>query len=224
MRRRPSPAIVISVIALFVALGGSSYAAITVNGSQLKNGSVAGKKLKRNTLTGKQIRESKLGAVPNAKALGGLPAAGYLTTTGKAADADKLDGLDSTAFLGAGAKAADADKLDGKDGSAYSLANQTFRAGVANGVGSDAGCASGTLAIVVRDGQGNPIDHRFTFIVPSATPDFGQVRSTGSLRENSTNVTSVDHTTGSGTYCIHFTTPPTQALIESSVAAPHDDF
>jgi hypothetical protein len=93
---------------------------------------------------------------------------------------------------------------------------------VANGVGNNAGCASGTLAIVVRDGQGNPVDHRFTFIVPSATPDFGQVRSSGSLRQNSTNVTSVDHATGSGIYCIHFTAAPTQALIESSVAAPHD--
>ena len=201
MRHRPSPAIVISVIALFVALGGSSYAAITLNGSQLKNGSVAGKKLKKNTLTGKQIKESKLGAVPNANALGGQPASAYLRTTGKAADADKLGGQASTD---------------------YSLAAKTFRAGVANGVGNNAGCASGTLAVVVRDGQGNPVDHRFTFIVPSATPDFGQVRSSGSLRQNSTIVTSVDHAIGSGIYCIHFTAAPTQALIESSVAAPHD--
>ena len=51
--------------------------------------------------------------------------AGYLTTSGKAADSDKLDGIDSTgfatashnhdaAYLGISAKAADSDKLDGK--------------------------------------------------------------------------------------------------------------
>ena len=49
--RAPSPALVISLIALFVALGGTSYAAITrlpansVGTAQLKNNAVTGKKL-----------------------------------------------------------------------------------------------------------------------------------------------------------------------------------
>jgi hypothetical protein len=48
--RAPSPAVVISVIALFVALGGTSYAAITiptnsVGTAQLKNGAVTAAKL-----------------------------------------------------------------------------------------------------------------------------------------------------------------------------------
>ncbi len=30
LRRRPSPALAISLVALFVALGGSSYAALTI--------------------------------------------------------------------------------------------------------------------------------------------------------------------------------------------------
>ncbi len=74
--RRPSPALVISLIALFVALGGVGYAAATINGKNIKNKSIAGKKLKNktvtggkvkgNTLTGAQIRESSLGTVPNA--------------------------------------------------------------------------------------------------------------------------------------------------------------
>jgi hypothetical protein len=48
---RPSPALVVSLIALFVALGGTSYAAITslpansVGTKQLKNGAVTGTKL-----------------------------------------------------------------------------------------------------------------------------------------------------------------------------------
>src|SRR5438552_3894324 len=49
--RAPSPALVISLNALFVALGGTSYAAITtlpansVGTAQLKNNAVTGKKL-----------------------------------------------------------------------------------------------------------------------------------------------------------------------------------
>lgn len=53
---RPSPALVISLIALFVALGGVGYAAITIDGKNLKNKSVAGKKLKNNTIGGGKIK------------------------------------------------------------------------------------------------------------------------------------------------------------------------
>jgi hypothetical protein len=73
---RPSPAMIIALIALFVALGGSGYAAVRINGKNIKNKSISGKKLKnrtitgkkvkRNTLTGTEIRESRLGRVPNA--------------------------------------------------------------------------------------------------------------------------------------------------------------
>jgi hypothetical protein len=75
---RPSPALVIALIALFVALGGSGYAAVKLNGKSLKNGSVAGKKLKNrsiagkklknDTVTGRHIKESTLGKVPLAAA------------------------------------------------------------------------------------------------------------------------------------------------------------
>jgi hypothetical protein len=63
---------------VFIALGGSSYAALTISGSSIKNRSIAGKKLKRNALTGREIRESRLARVPRAKnaaRLGGLTAA-----------------------------------------------------------------------------------------------------------------------------------------------------
>lgn len=57
---------VVSVIALFVALGGSSYAAVKINGKEIKTKSITGSKLKSDTLTGKQIKESTLATVPNA--------------------------------------------------------------------------------------------------------------------------------------------------------------
>ena len=69
---------VMSTLAAFIALGGSSYAAITINGAAIKERSIAGSKLRHNTLTGVQIKESGLGRVPRAKAadsLGGVTAA-----------------------------------------------------------------------------------------------------------------------------------------------------
>jgi hypothetical protein len=59
--KRPSPAMVVALIALFVALGGSGYAAFTVNGTDIRNRSIDGRKLKLNTLTSKEIRVSTLG-------------------------------------------------------------------------------------------------------------------------------------------------------------------
>jgi len=41
---RPSPAMVIAAVALFVSLGGTALAVTSINGNQLKNRSVAGVK------------------------------------------------------------------------------------------------------------------------------------------------------------------------------------
>ena len=77
LRARLSYANVVATLALFVALGGSSYAVSQISGSQIRNASIAGKKLKRNTIGGKRVKESRLGTVPrarNAARLGGLTA------------------------------------------------------------------------------------------------------------------------------------------------------
>jgi hypothetical protein len=70
--RLPSPAMVVACIALAVALGGTSYAAIrlpanSVGTQQLKRAAITGVKVKPNTLTGTQINESRLGTVPTAE-------------------------------------------------------------------------------------------------------------------------------------------------------------
>lgn len=59
---RPSPATVIAVIALFVAIGGTSYAAVKINGKNIENRSIPGKKLKNGAVTGKQVKRDSLGA------------------------------------------------------------------------------------------------------------------------------------------------------------------
>lgn len=78
LRKRLTYANVMSTLAVFIALGGSSYAAFTIDGASIKNKSISGKKLRHNTLTGAQIKESQLARVPRAKradSVGGLTAA-----------------------------------------------------------------------------------------------------------------------------------------------------
>ena len=65
--RRPSPAMVVAVIALVVALAGTAYAAQTINGGAIMKQTIGGGKLKQKTLTGFQINVNKLGTVPAAK-------------------------------------------------------------------------------------------------------------------------------------------------------------
>jgi hypothetical protein len=73
-RLRPhlSYANVVASIALFVALGGGAYAAITlpknsVGSKQIKRNAVNGKKVKNLSLSGADINLSKLGKVPSAR-------------------------------------------------------------------------------------------------------------------------------------------------------------
>lgn len=66
-RRKPSPAMVVAVIALVVALAGTAYAAQSINGGSIKKQTIGGGKLKKKTLTGFQINTNKLGVIPAAK-------------------------------------------------------------------------------------------------------------------------------------------------------------
>jgi hypothetical protein len=95
MRRHLTYANVVASLALFVALGGSSYAALKISGKQIKNRTISGKKLKRNTLGGTQIKESQLKSVPQAKL---ADKAASADSAGTAGNAGTLDGEDSSAF------------------------------------------------------------------------------------------------------------------------------
>src|SRR5581483_1970285 len=70
--RRPSPALVVSVLALVIALGGTAFAGPTaqlvkaISGNSIKPHSIKGNRLVSNTLTGTQIKETSLKEVPKA--------------------------------------------------------------------------------------------------------------------------------------------------------------
>ena len=78
LRQRLTYANVMSTLAVFIALGGSSYAALTISGASIENRSIPAKKIKRNSITGREVRESRLNRVPRARQadrLGGFSAA-----------------------------------------------------------------------------------------------------------------------------------------------------
>ena len=91
LRQRLTYANVMATVAVFIALGGSSYAALQIDSGDIANNSVRGvdvrnrtlsdRDVKRNGLTGRSIRESRLGRVPRAREadrLGDLTAADLL--------------------------------------------------------------------------------------------------------------------------------------------------
>jgi hypothetical protein len=94
--RRPSPSLVISVLALFVALGGSAYAASKIGTKNIKNNAITAAKIKKNAITtakikndavtGQKVKESTLGTVPNATS---AAKAAHATSADSAANFDR---------------------------------------------------------------------------------------------------------------------------------------
>lgn len=107
IRLRPSPAMVIACLALGIALGGTSYAAIklpknSVGTKQLKKNAVTSPKVKNNAITGADVLESSLGQVPSAASATNATNATNATTATNATNAGTLDGLDSVNVLPGG--------------------------------------------------------------------------------------------------------------------------
>ena len=109
-RLRLSPSMVVAMIALVVALGGTGYAAIvlpanSVGTRQLKDGAVTartlhtqavtGAKVANNSLTGGQINSSTLGTVPNATH---ATNADHATNSDHATTADQLAGSPASTY------------------------------------------------------------------------------------------------------------------------------
>jgi len=103
-RLRPSPAMVVACLALGIALGGTSYAAVklprgSVGTKQLKTNAVTGPKVKNNALTGADVNEASLAKVPAAKAADTAALATTATTATTAANANTVGGATVKRFF-----------------------------------------------------------------------------------------------------------------------------
>jgi hypothetical protein len=166
INRRPTAATVISCTALFVALGGTSYAAVTLDGKDLKNRSVAASKVKTRTLTGtqvkndgltgKQVKESTLGTVPSAATAQSATnaqraaAADNATNAANAENAKKAENAtnaQNAQSAQTATTAQNAEQLAGKPASAYAAsATRVVTENAASVVGSVGGTASTVTA------------------------------------------------------------------------------
>lgn len=97
---------VVACIALLVALGGTSYAAIrlpanSVGTNQLKNNAVTSLKVKNNAITGADIKESAVAKVPRANIADFATDAQDAVSAASAANAAKLNGVDASGYAAA---------------------------------------------------------------------------------------------------------------------------
>jgi hypothetical protein len=67
LRRHLTYANVMATVAVFIALSGSSYAALSLTGRDIKDRSLTQRDLKRNTLGASRIKEARLAPVPRAR-------------------------------------------------------------------------------------------------------------------------------------------------------------
>ena len=129
----------LALVALFIALGGTSFAGnVTSRAARL----ITGKQVKNNSITGKDVKDGSLnqedfsGAVAADGTAGPPGPAGPAGPPGPKGDAgapnpnavnsDRLDDLDSADFLRASGKAADADTVDGIDSEDLAVRNATL--------------------------------------------------------------------------------------------------
>ena len=126
LSRRPSPAMIVALLALFVALGGSSYAAVKIGAGDIQRGAVGTRAIANNSIRSADIRNATVSGADvkddsltnadidnanlNAKSAETAARATTATTATTAASAStansatnadnagKLDGLDSTDF------------------------------------------------------------------------------------------------------------------------------
>jgi hypothetical protein len=98
--RKPSPAMVVAVIALVVALGGTASAAFgPSNGDRLiKKHSLSGNRLRNKAIGAAQIDLKRLGRVPRAAKADTATNAVHATSATTATNADQLGGSSKSAF------------------------------------------------------------------------------------------------------------------------------
>jgi hypothetical protein len=106
---RPSVALVVAFAALFIALGGTGYAALKITGKNVVNESLTGadvdnkslswREFKKDTLGGDQIKESALGSVPEAAHAANADNATNAQTAAKATDADTVGGIPAAQLM-----------------------------------------------------------------------------------------------------------------------------
>jgi hypothetical protein len=125
VRARLTYANVVATLALFVALGGTGYAASQITSRDVKNRSLKGADVKKNTLTGTEVNESKLRQVPNARAADSAAVALQAANANVSDLAKNADRATSAGTAGAADIANDARALAGQGAGFFEKSSRT---------------------------------------------------------------------------------------------------
>jgi hypothetical protein len=103
LSRRPSPAMVVALIALFAGTGGVGYAAATIDSGDILNNSIRSKDMLNRNLRAVDVKKNSLGGgVIKESSLGKVPGAGSADTAQQATNAQNAVSAQSAAAVGAG--------------------------------------------------------------------------------------------------------------------------
>ena len=225
--RRPSPAMLVALVALGVALSGNAVAdGVNAVIAKLSPNSVTGSTVKNGSLTAKDFKKTEIAKLKGkAGVVGPAGAAGAAGPGGPTGPAGTPNGYTKTeadaAFLGKTAKAADADKVDGIDssgliqgsgalGSNYALqsagANDTSFFAIPQLGKIEASCAAGGVyALKYTNDSGATV--RYTTAITDVSTNSSTADDTSGTSDQATNGSTVTLTSGGSdlrTYDLRF--------------------
>jgi hypothetical protein len=107
---RPSPSMIVAVLAIMVTVGGTSYAASKVTSAQIKNNTIKSVDIRNNSVTGADVKNSTLkgtdvkndsltGDDVNESTIGKVPSAGSADSATQAVNVGALGGFPAASLI-----------------------------------------------------------------------------------------------------------------------------
>jgi hypothetical protein len=141
LSRRPSPAMIVALIALFVALGGSSYAAVKIGARDIQRGAVGTRAIANNSIRSADIHDATVSgadvkddSLTNADIDNTNLSAKTAETAGRATTATTATTATSASTASNAANADNAGKLDGLDSTDFTRPTCTSQTGALKGI------------------------------------------------------------------------------------------
>jgi hypothetical protein len=154
LARRPSPAMLVALLALFVAMGGSSYAAVKISARDIQRGAVGTRAIANNSIRSGDIHNATVAGIDvkdDSLTNADIDNTSLSAATAKSADtATRANTAASATIANSAKKADDAEKLDGLDSADFTRPACTSQTGAFKGAVTIAASAgfSGTFTPV----------------------------------------------------------------------------
>jgi hypothetical protein len=167
LRRRPTPAMLVALLALFVALGGSSYAAVKISARDIQRGAVGTRAIANNAVRSADIHNATISGIDvkdDSLTNADIDNTSLSAATAKSADsAARAKTAASATSANSAKKADDAEKLDGLDSADFTRPACTSQTGALKGtvtIAASAGFSSTFTPVPGYNCSGQSIEAR----------------------------------------------------------------